>query len=468
MAALAAGGLVALSHDGHCAREVRGSRAAVVGGSIAGLACARALAQLGVRVTVLERSQESAFLCRGSGVAAPAALLSELVSRGFLPPSYPCTSLDTRLWLERGAVGSADEAGAGRTLLKQDLHGSGPRGQDWSILWRSLRSQLPSDVEVRFGAEVERVCVLHGGGASVALASCGGASGGEELRVDVVFGADGYRSLVRSAMYPDLRPSFAGYVAWRGNYPERAAQPGAVALLDQFGGSFLTALYEGGHAIIYMVPDGAAPRAEHEQSPAGGAGAGFARRVNWVLYSEPPRGADFSQAQSVPQGGVTENMYAQLQAVIARLPASWRPLVAASARADVSIQPVYDLVVPSYVDAGSTLALAGDAGTVARPHTAAGSSKAIQDAMVLQACGTEHSTWPALLRAYDEERAGAGRDLVALGKSMGDYLVLRAPTWPLVKNEHEMLQILKRAMAGHRTYLLKRGSTEEESSQPSS
>ena len=38
-------------------------------------------------------------------------------------------------------------------------------------------------------------------------------------RFDLVVGADGIRSTVRSLLFPDVRASYAGYVGWRGTLP---------------------------------------------------------------------------------------------------------------------------------------------------------------------------------------------------------------------------------------------------------
>ena len=64
--------------------KVRGSRVAVVGGSIAGCAAAIALDRLGCRVDVFERST-GALRDRGSGIAIPLALRDELMG-GRVPP----------------------------------------------------------------------------------------------------------------------------------------------------------------------------------------------------------------------------------------------------------------------------------------------------------------------------------------------------------------------------------------------
>jgi 2-polyprenyl-6-methoxyphenol hydroxylase-like FAD-dependent oxidoreductase len=73
--------------------------------------------------------------------------------------------------------------------------------------------------------------------------------------------------------------------------------------------------------------------------------------------------------------------------------------------------------------------LIGDAGTVTRPHTGSGATKALQDALCLARLGQEHDEWPDLLAAYDAERTAAGVSLVHLGRRLGRDLVEHTPDW---------------------------------------
>ena len=94
-------------------------------------------------------------------------------------------------------------------------------------------------------------------------------------------------------------------------------------------------------------------------------------------------------------------------------------------------QDVFDqpnrLVVDAYVR--GPVMLIGDAGTVSRPHTGSGATKALQDALALERLGREHPDWSDLLPAYDAERTSAGRDLVELGRRIGRDQVEQTPPW---------------------------------------
>ena len=94
---------------------------------------------------------------------------------------------------------------------------------------------------------------------------------------------------------------------------------------------------------------------------------------------------------------------------------------------DTFIQPMYDFTAPRY--AAGRLALAGDAATVARPHTGGGAVKALQDATALQTALASATDWPEALAAYDAVRSPVGRSMVDLGRRLGLGLVQETPDW---------------------------------------
>src|SRR5262249_41182482 len=92
------------------------------------------------------------------------------------------------------------------------------------------------------------------------------------------------------------------------------------------------------------------------------------RRVNWGIYAPQPPGLDFAEPTSIPPGEVTREYYTHLDRLLASaFPPDYEAVIRESPREEVSIQPIYDDLVDSYVH-GRVL-LIGDAGTVTRPHT---------------------------------------------------------------------------------------------------
>lgn len=376
---------------------VRGSRVGVVGGSIAGCAVAIALHRLGCEVTMLERSS-SGLQDRGSGIVIPIPLRDELIDAGYLPADYATWPMTGRRWYV------ADGTDDGALLWQQP----GPAvTNNWGSLWRGLRSHLPVGVDARDGCHVTAVDDT-GRDVHVSLAD------GSELDFDIVFGADGYRSVVRSTLHPSSVPSYAGYVLWRGNFP--VDQLGDRSAWDEVceRREWVTIAFDGGHAVMYPIPDfGAAP--------------GGALRVNWAIYAPTPEALTLSGPSSIPPGQVDEACDAEFRALLeTKIPPRFRPLFD-SPREQLSIQPVYDEEVECY--SKGRLALIGDAATLSRPHTGSGATKAMQDARLIEALGAEHDDWTSLLAAYDADRSAVGRTLVNLGRRIGRDQVEHTPPW---------------------------------------
>ena len=112
---------------------------------------------------------------------------------------------------------------------------------------------------------------------------------------------------------------------------------------------------------------------------------------------------------------------------MSHFPPAIAALIAHSKREEVSIQPIYDSVVDTYV--GSRTLLMGDAGTLTRPHTASGATKALEDALAIETLAEQVSDLPELLSRYDEERCGEARRISDIGRRIGNALVTNTPNW---------------------------------------
>jgi 2-polyprenyl-6-methoxyphenol hydroxylase-like FAD-dependent oxidoreductase len=73
--------------------------------------------------------------------------------------------------------------------------------------------------------------------------------------------------------------------------------------------------------------------------------------------------------------------------------------------------------------------LAGDAASVARPHTGGGAVKALQDALVLEDAWRKAESWDEVLTAYDADRAAMGSAMVRFGQRLGETHVVDTPDW---------------------------------------
>lgn len=275
----------------------------------------------------------------------------------------------------------------------------------WDRLYRIFRKLVPSNA-YSLGKDV----VSAGQDDTSAYVTF--ADGARET-ADLVIGADGVASVVRTAVNAGPSPSsYAGYVAWRGLFPESElpAETGDI-LLDQF------AFFEmpRSHILGYLVagPDGETTIGK--------------RRYNWVWY-RPIAKNELSLALtdangrphdfSLPPGSVPGSTQRALAADAERL---LPPPFAAAVKAERQpfIQAIFDYRTPCM--GNGRLALLGDAAFVVRPHTAMGVSKAAGDAIALRR-HLSMSKLPEALAEYDIERRRIGELIAAHGRQLGAKL----------------------------------------------
>lgn len=190
-----------------------------------------------------------------------------------------------------------------------------------------------------------------------------------------MIGADGLGSLVRRHLFPEVEPAYAGYVAWRGVFPESLASANVVETLARRFTLFQGADF---HLLSYLIPG---ERGELEPG---------ARRLNWVWYWNTDRERELpevlrdrdgrSHRSSVPAGAVQPRHVAALRD---RADEHLPPVLAQLVRAtpEPFIQVIYDLRVQAMHR--GRVAILGDSACIVRPHTAAGTSKASGDAVSL-------------------------------------------------------------------------------------
>jgi 2-polyprenyl-6-methoxyphenol hydroxylase-like FAD-dependent oxidoreductase len=374
-------------------RRVAGSRVGVIGGSIAGCAAGIALGRAGCDVTIYERSRGE-LQDRGSGIGIPASLREELTSAGYFSVDMPFRPTAWMVWM----VADAGTAERGRVAWRQPYLGT---LNNWGVLWRTLRARLSDDM-YRHGVAVADVRIDHDGATILD-------EDGQSDRFDVVACADGYRSTFRRLVDTSATPVYAGYALFRGDYPaSRLSRP----VCDELERDLVLVCYPGGYAIFYLIPDFDAGQA----------------RVNWGIYTAMPEHLRFEDPVSLPRGSIGDDLAALLDRLLTEhMPTYWADVAHLTDRSALSLQPIYDATVATYV--ADPVFLIGDAGTVTRPHTASGATKALQDALALERACRGHMTWERALAAYDAERRAASTAVVELGRRLGRALVEAPPTW---------------------------------------
>ncbi len=357
------------------------------GGSLGGLATGIALSDAGHEATIYERSSGDLH-SRGGGIVAQANIRRFLDQRTDCDPADITTRSSERVFL-------TDDGDVERTLSESMTFTS------WDALYRQLRAVFPDD-RYHSGREVTRV---EPDTATAAFAD------GTELTTDLVVAAEGGQSTTRRHLFPETGPSVADYAAWRGVVPETDL---STATVETFDDRFVFYQGAGQLMLAYFIP-----------GPDGETSTG-ARRLNWVWYDRLDglgRSEVFTDTTgterryTVPPGRLRDSVRdRRLRRANSTLPPVFHDILAATP--DLFVQAIYDLTVPEMV--ADRVCLLGDAAFVARPHTAAGTAKAVADGTALAAALRQHDSVADALASWNEARTAYGSQLVARGKRMGD------------------------------------------------
>ena len=190
-------------------------RVVIIGGGIAGSALAIALARRGMTTTLIEREAQWAPLSSGlfiysNGLAALDGLgvLDDICASGWVSPDG----------------GNLYLAADGKAITRTLYPGIGDRipaivGMRRAELHRILAGAVAAlGVDVRLGTTVTAVETGDATrAASVTL------SDGSTMTCDVLVGADGIRSQIRTLLFGALEPTYTGFGVWRSMHKKPAS-----------------------------------------------------------------------------------------------------------------------------------------------------------------------------------------------------------------------------------------------------
>jgi 2-polyprenyl-6-methoxyphenol hydroxylase-like FAD-dependent oxidoreductase len=374
--------------------------ALILGGSLGGLFTGIMLRAIGWDVDIFERSPRD-LDSRGGGIV----LQPEVVE------VFRRAEVDLRV-VELGV------RSVYRTVLRPDgsiqsKHFAPQTQTSWSLLYTTLKAAF-GDARYHQGKVLRHIEQEAEAGTVTAFFEDGSNAVG-----DLLIGADGGNSTVRAQFWPDMQPSYAGYLAWRGLVPEDDMPPAAREMLP---GDLGFANNRHSHILGYLVPG------KHNDIRPGH------RLYNWVWY----RVADerllaeimtdrngHGRGYAIPEGLLADKWIAYLRRdAEGLLPLPFREVVEATEQPFA--QAIRDLASDHMVV--GRVAIIGDAAAIPRPHTAASTSKAAANALALaDELQAFPDNVPAALARWQPDQVALGKYLRKQGSQTGDYLLFNRP-----------------------------------------
>ena len=318
----------------------------IIGGGIGGLSAAIALQQAGIHVTLYERV--GAIKEVGAGISLWPNAVKVLYQLGFKQQldaiaftgdgGLRTSSGD---WLARSHAATI-EAMCGAPLVV--LH----RAELLDMLYRAVDPQVIHLNQECTGIE------QTADGVTVRFRD------GQTAQADVVIGADGIRSVVRTQLFGAQTPRYSGYTAWRG-----------VANLDI--GSHGFEMFGRGRRF------GVAPLSQH--------------RVYWFATNNVPQDTPDSPA----------GRKADLLALFKGWADPVKRLIQATDEQTILHNDIIDLPPLKQWSSGR-VTLIGDAAHAMTPNMGQGACQAIEDAAVIAKCLRESADPVAALQIYQAQR----------------------------------------------------------------
>lgn len=374
--------------------------AIVIGGSLGGLFAGTMLKKSGWSVDIYERSPRD-LDSRGGGIVLQPEVTDVFRLAGIdtAPDALGVRSRNRTVFRPDGTIQSQQFAPQTQT--------------SWSLVYAMMKRAFGDE---HYHRDKKLVDVLQDTAGTQVTARF---EDGSQTSGHLLVGADGNGSTVRDLLWPDDRPTYAGYLAWRGLVPEREMPRVAR---DGLHGDFGFANGKGSHILGYLVPG------ENNDTREGH------RLYNWVWYrvADDERLRDIMTDQSgryrgfsIPEGKLAANWRDQVyQDADALLPPAFREVVKATQ--EPFAQAIRDLAVARMVK--GRVILLGDAAFIPRPHTAASTSKAATNALALaDALETYPDDLDKALERWEPRQLALGRYLYEQGRGIGDHLLFHKP-----------------------------------------
>lgn len=365
---------------------------AVIGGSISGCMAASLLVRDGHDVSVYERSPSN-LVGRGGGIATSATVIRALKQLALIAEDFPTVPHSKlRLAKKTDAEPRLGRCPWGPDLDMECVH--------WSGIFQALREAI-GDTPYYLNKELTD-------------ASCDNEQltlefvDGSTALADLVVFTDGFRSLGRRLMHPQVELNYRGFAVWRGTLAENLIDTGNA--LDEHPRISFQSMP--GSFITYLMPS-------HDGSVQPGE-----RVINWAAYLPVPEhdlASHMVDKNGRQRGGTipaglfplaAENQFKQLMRE--QLPELFADIVAASA--DTQFQPIRTTQVPAHY--ARRMCLVGDAAVAIQPMTGAGAFKAFHNAHSLVQALRLTADIETALQGWSDSETALDEKLLATGFAM--------------------------------------------------
>ncbi len=354
-------------------------RAIVIGGGIGGVTAALALQQAGLDVTVFEQAEELGEV--GSGLPLWTNALRALARLGLTD------ILET--------IGASVNAGSITTWqgdVLADLRTEELLKQLGTINTVVHRAELLAMLLKALGEDKVQLGARCVGFSQDATRVCARFADGRETQGDLLIGADGLRSVVRTQLFGPSKPRYAGYTCWRGvaNITRSGLETWAWGKGYQLG---ITPMNHG--------------------------------RAYWFAQKYASEGA-----KDKPMGRKRE---------LLELFHDWHDpipaVIEATNETDILRNDIYESELLPHWSRGR-VTLLGDAAHTMTPNLGMGACQAIEDGVVLGACLKAEADIAAALKLYERRRVRRANSIARMARLVGQAVQLENP---LVSNMRDAI-----------------------------
>ncbi len=345
----------------------------IIGGGIAGLTTAIALAQRGASVRVFEQAPEIKEVGAGLQISPNGLCVLSALGLG---------SAISQMSVRAQAVSLCDYA-HGREVTRLDLSKLA-EGEDYRFIHRADLISLLLGAAKQAGVDVTVDAHAASTGAEQGLVTL---ASGEEIAAALVVGAEGLHSKTRMDLNGDQTPFFTGQVAWRAVVKNTIAHPAHARVT----------MGKGKHLVSYPLRDG--------------------QYVNLVAVEE--------RADWAPDGWTHMDSRENLLAAFAEFGGDAAQLLS-NLPEQVGLWGLFRHPVATHWSKGKAV-LVGDAAHPTLPFLSQGANMAMEDGWALAACLDRHDTMDDAFQAYQSLRIDRVRKVIAKSNDNARKYHLRNP-----------------------------------------